>query len=130
VLERGGQFVLLGSAPDPKIQAEFNGLAGALGGENAAFCFSFDEPLSHLIYAGCDIILVPSMFEPCGLTQVRPFVRLPLRSLSSAGKSVRRAWGCDVARGPRSIRQTDSLPCHPPRCLADRSVCRSGSQPS
>ena len=41
------------------------------GGENAGFCFTFDEPLSHLIYAACDIILVPSMFEPCGLTQVR-----------------------------------------------------------
>lgn len=41
------------------------------GGQDAAFCFAFDEPLSHLIYAACDIILVPSMFEPCGLTQVR-----------------------------------------------------------
>ena len=40
------------------------------GGQDAGFCFTFDEPLSHLIYAACDIILVPSMFEPCGLTQV------------------------------------------------------------
>ncbi|KAK9805611.1 hypothetical protein WJX72_007789 [[Myrmecia] bisecta] len=69
-LERGGQFVLLGSAPDPRVQAEFNSLAAQLGGENAAFCFTYDEPLSHLIYAGCDMILVPSMFEPCGLTQL------------------------------------------------------------
>eukprot|EP00890_Picochlorum_soloecismus_P001226 jgi/Picsp_1/2103/NSC_05568-R1_glycosyltransferase family 5 protein len=69
-LDRGGQFILLGSAPDPKVQAEFDGLAQAHGGENAAFCFAFDEPLSHLIYAACDMILVPSMFEPCGLTQM------------------------------------------------------------
>jgi starch synthase len=69
-VERGGQFVLLGSAPDPKVQAEFDALARSVGGENAAFAFSFDEPLSHLIYAACDIILVPSMFEPCGLTQM------------------------------------------------------------
>ena len=69
--DRGGQFVLLGSAPDPKVQAEFDSLAGQMSGDgNAAFCFSFDEPLSHLIYAACDIILVPSIFEPCGLTQV------------------------------------------------------------
>jgi len=70
VLGRGAQFVLLGSAPDPKIQADFDGLAGACGGQDAAFCFSYNEPLSHLIYAGCDMILVPSMFEPCGLTQM------------------------------------------------------------
>lgn len=69
-IERGGQFVLLGSAPDPKIQNEFNDLKNQYGGENAAFCFAFDEPLSHLIYAACDIIVVPSMFEPCGLTQM------------------------------------------------------------
>lgn len=69
-LDRGGQFVLLGSAPDPKIQAEFDDLASRYGGENAAFCFAFDEPLSHLIYAASDIVLVPSMFEPCGLTQM------------------------------------------------------------
>lgn len=69
-ISRGGQFVLLGSAPDPKIQGDFNGLANQLAGDNSGFFFAFDEPLSHLMYAGCDIILVPSMFEPCGLTQM------------------------------------------------------------
>ena len=54
-----------------QIQAGFTSLASQLAGENAHFAFSYDEALSHLIYAGCDIILVPSMFEPCGLTQVR-----------------------------------------------------------
>lgn len=48
-------------APPPSLQ---------YGGQDAGFCFAFDEPLSHLIYAACDLILVPSMFEPCGLTQV------------------------------------------------------------
>lgn len=72
-MERGGQFVLLGSAPDPKVQAEFNALAGDLARQypdRARLWFAYDEPLSHLIYAGCDMFLVPSMFEPCGLTQM------------------------------------------------------------
>jgi starch synthase len=30
----------------------------------------YDEPLAHLMQAGCDSILIPSRFEPCGLTQL------------------------------------------------------------
>lgn len=36
--------------------------------------FMYSEPLAHQIYAAADMLLVPSMFEPCGLTQER---RLP-----------------------------------------------------
>ncbi|KAG7666553.1 hypothetical protein KSW81_005205 [Nannochloris sp. 'desiccata'] len=32
--------------------------------------FDYSEQLAHLIYAAADIFLVPSMFEPCGLTQM------------------------------------------------------------
>jgi starch synthase len=65
--------VLLGSAPDPRIQSDFCRLADSLHGENhgrVRLCLTYDEPLSHLIYAGSDFILVPSIFEPCGLTQL------------------------------------------------------------
>jgi starch synthase len=31
---------------------------------------SYNEELAHLIYAGADMILIPSAFEPCGLTQM------------------------------------------------------------
>lgn len=39
-------------------------------GDCAAFLFKYDEPMSHLIYAASDIIVIPSAFEPCGLTQM------------------------------------------------------------
>lgn len=55
------------------MQADFDSLAHDLQNQyndRAKLCFAFDEPLSHLIYAGCDMLLVPSMFEPCGLTQM------------------------------------------------------------
>ncbi|KDD76564.1 hypothetical protein H632_c181p4 [Helicosporidium sp. ATCC 50920] len=72
-MERGGQFVLLGSAPDPRVQAEFDALARELGARfpgGACLYFAYDEPLSHQVYAAADLILVPSIFEPCGLTQM------------------------------------------------------------
>lgn len=72
-LQRGGQVVLLGSAPDPRIQNDFVNLANQLHcthNDRARLVLTYDEPLSHLIYAGADFILVPSIFEPCGLTQL------------------------------------------------------------
>ncbi|XP_058200425.1 starch synthase 3, chloroplastic/amyloplastic [Rhododendron vialii] len=72
-LDRNGQVVLLGSAPDPRIQNDFVNLANHLHsshGDRARLCLTYDEPLSHLIYAGADFIIVPSIFEPCGLTQL------------------------------------------------------------
>ena len=72
-LEKGAYFVLLGSAPDDRIAHDFANLANEMKSQHpghGGFFFSYDEPLSHLIYAGADIFCVPSMFEPCGLTQM------------------------------------------------------------
>ncbi len=70
-LERGAQFVLLGSSPDPRINEDFWGLKHMLNDSpDCHLEIGFDEELSHLIYAGSDIMLVPSRFEPCGLTQL------------------------------------------------------------
>nr|NGX46517.1 Glycogen synthase [Chlamydiota bacterium] len=71
VVRAGGQVILLGSAPDPEIQARFEALEAELKPSGrAAFHFGFDEPLAHLVYAAADSIFVPSLFEPCGLTQM------------------------------------------------------------
>lgn len=70
-LEKGAQFVLLGSSPDPRINADFWGLKHMLNDSpDCHLELGFDEDLSHLIYAGADMMLVPSQFEPCGLTQL------------------------------------------------------------
>jgi starch synthase len=52
-----------GSAPDPKIQSDFNALGSHLSDENAAFIFQYDEPLSHLIYAGADMVSPDYLFQ-------------------------------------------------------------------
>jgi starch synthase len=70
-LERGTQLVLLGSSPDQRINADFWGLKQMLNDSpDCHLEIGFDEDLAHLIYAGADMMLVPSRFEPCGLTQL------------------------------------------------------------
>ncbi len=70
-LANGCQFVLLGSSPDPAINNDFWGLKHYLNDNpDCHLEISYNEELAHLIYAGADIILIPSAFEPCGLTQM------------------------------------------------------------
>ncbi|SDD76277.1 glycogen synthase GlgA [Rhodospira trueperi] len=68
IVDSGGQIVILGSG-DPGLEWHVRGAAGALPGSVAAH-IGYDEGLSHRIQAGCDALLVPSRFEPCGLTQL------------------------------------------------------------
>ena len=69
--ELGGQFILLGSALDPKIQAEFIALKKHFSSDrNIHFELTYNEELSHQVFAASDIFIVPSRFEPCGLTQM------------------------------------------------------------
>lgn len=65
----GGQFVLLGTG---HADAGLRNLANNVHGDNpdVAMVFGYSETLAHLIYAAADLFLVPSMFEPCGLTQM------------------------------------------------------------
>ncbi len=70
-LGKGAQFVLLGSATEHHIGTWFWHEKQYLN--NNPDChleIGFNEELSHLIYAGADIIVVPSNYEPCGLTQM------------------------------------------------------------
>jgi len=70
-LQHGCQFVLLGTSPDPKVARLFQGLKQHYNDNpDCHLELAFNEELSHLIYAGSDLIIVPSLFEPCGLTQL------------------------------------------------------------
>ena len=68
LLAAGAQLVLLGSG-DPGLQ---NGFVAAQQAhpDRIAVTIGYDEPLAHQIQAGSDALLVPSRFEPCGLTQL------------------------------------------------------------
>jgi starch synthase len=68
LLELGGQLALLG-AGERTLQEAFAQAARTHAG--AVGCiFDYDEEVAHLVQAGSDFILVPSRFEPCGLTQL------------------------------------------------------------
>lgn len=70
-LEKEGQFVLLGSSPIPSINAEFHELNRHFSDHpHVSLILQHQEELAHLIYAGSDMFIVPSLFEPCGLTQL------------------------------------------------------------
>ncbi|XP_010538526.1 PREDICTED: probable starch synthase 4, chloroplastic/amyloplastic isoform X2 [Tarenaya hassleriana] len=70
-VELGGQFVLLGSSPVPHIQREFEGIEHQFQNhDHVRLILKYDESLSHSIYAASDIFIIPSIFEPCGLTQM------------------------------------------------------------
>ncbi|GLU13941.1 hypothetical protein SLE2022_305440 [Rubroshorea leprosula] len=70
-LELGGQFVLLGSSPVAHIQREFEGIADQFQNhDHIRLILKYDESLSHFIYAASDMFIIPSIFEPCGLTQM------------------------------------------------------------
>jgi starch synthase len=64
----GGRLCVLGSG-DPAIENGFRGAAMRHPGKVGAI-IGYDEPLSHLVQGGADVVMVPSRFEPCGLTQL------------------------------------------------------------
>jgi starch synthase len=68
ILAEGGQLAVLGAgdaALQQALQSAANTHAGRIG-----VIIGYDESLAHLLQGGGDALLVPSRFEPCGLTQL------------------------------------------------------------
>ena len=68
IVSEGMQLALLGSG-DSDLQDRYQEVAKANVGRIAVH-IGYDEALAHLIQAGADALVVPSRFEPCGLTQL------------------------------------------------------------
>jgi starch synthase len=70
-LWNGAQFVLLGPSPDPSINGYFWHLKHFLNDSpDCHLELGFDADLAHLVYAGADMLVMPSNYEPCGLVQM------------------------------------------------------------
>jgi len=68
LLGAGAQLVVLGSG-DAGLERGFRDAAASYPGRIGCI-IGYDEAMSHRVQAGSDAILVPSRFEPCGLTQL------------------------------------------------------------
>ncbi|MBZ0162448.1 MAG: glycogen synthase GlgA [Notoacmeibacter sp.] len=68
IVARGAKLAVLGSG-DKGLENELLAAAARHRGR-VGIIVGYDEPLSHLVQGGADAILVPSRFEPCGLTQL------------------------------------------------------------
>ncbi len=66
--ESNWQFVILGSS-DPALETAARSLQESLP-ERVRAVIGYEAQLSHLIYGGADIFLMPSRYEPCGLAQM------------------------------------------------------------
>ena len=68
LVAQGGRLVVLGSG-EAWLEDGFRHLWQRHPGK-VGFITGYNEPLSHLMQGGCDAIVIPSRFEPCGLTQL------------------------------------------------------------
>jgi len=96
----GAQLALLGSG-DRDLEQAFAAAAERYQGR-VGVTLGYDESLAHLIYAGSDVVLVPSRFEPCGLTQLYAlrYGALPLvRRVGGLADTVVDATATNLAEG-------------------------------
>lgn len=67
-MDKNIRFCLLGTG-DPQLEERLKVLSWQYPGK-VGVRVDFDEDLAHLIYGGSDLFVMPSRFEPCGLSQI------------------------------------------------------------
>ncbi len=68
LVSQGGRLAVLGTG-EPALETAFRDAAARHSGRIGVH-IGYDEGLAHLLQGGADAILIPSRFEPCGLTQL------------------------------------------------------------
>ncbi len=91
------RLAVLGSG-DEGLAAQLHGLAAEHPG-SLAFVDGYDEALSHLMFAGADLYLMPSRFEPCGLTQMQAMRYGAIPVVTAVGGLVDTVTDVDRHRG-------------------------------
>jgi len=105
-LERGAQFVLLGDAVHENgISGHFRRLKRQLNDNpDCHLEVGYSEELAHLVYAGADLLVVPSMFEPCGLAPMVGLRYGTVPVVRSVGGMIDTVFDRDYSRRPRTQR--------------------------
>ncbi len=78
LVHRGCNFVILGSG-EYELEQQFEQLIREFP-YNVGIYIGYNDEVAHLIYAGSDFFLMPSLFEPCGLSQMisQRYATLPI----------------------------------------------------
>jgi len=91
------QLVVLGTG-DPDTENFFYWLTGAFPGRVGSY-IGFSNELSHLVEAGSDFFLMPSLYEPCGLNQSYSLKYATLPIVRATGGLDDTVWNYDEATG-------------------------------
>jgi starch synthase len=105
-LEKGAQFVLMGDAVHENgISGHFRHLKRHLNDNpDCHLEVGYSEELAHLVYAGADLLIVPSMFEPCGLAPMVGLRYGAVPVVRSVGGMVDTIFDRDYSRRPHAER--------------------------
>ena len=113
-LARGGQFILIGDAHyHDGITGHFWYLKSDLNDNpDCHLEIGYREDLAHLVYAGADLLIVPSMFEPCGLAPLIAMRYGTVPVVRATGGMADTVFDYDHSRRPPAEPQRIRFPPH------------------